>query len=142
MKIYSEIPNPLQEDLEKFLNKINEMESIVIASEFNNVTGRGSTIREVKEIKNDEPNQTRVHHVCGKSHKRGACDIVCKGCGMKGSHKEDKCWKLYPDLKPKDMRNGRDGDRGRKKDRSRSKSREKEGEERKRGRERSSPYLR
>ena len=48
LKIYSEIPNPLQEDLQKFLNKINEMESIVIASEFNNVTGRGSTNRELK----------------------------------------------------------------------------------------------
>ena len=45
---------------------------------------------------------------------------------MKGSHKEEKCWKLHPDLKPKDMRNGRDErDRGRKKERSRSKSREK-----------------
>ena len=37
------------------------MESIVTASEFTNATGRGSTIREVKEIKKDEPpNQNRV----------------------------------------------------------------------------------
>ena len=50
------------------------MELIVIASEFTNATGRGSTIREVKEIKKDEPpNQNRVHHVCRKAHKRGAC---------------------------------------------------------------------
>ena len=85
----------MEEDLQKFINKINEMESIVIASEFRNTTGRGSTIREVKELKNYEPNQAKVHHVCGKSHKRGPCDIVCKGCGMKGSHKEEKCWKLH-----------------------------------------------
>ena len=52
LKIYSETPNPLEEDLQKFLNKINEMERIVIASEFRNTTGRGSTIREVKELKN------------------------------------------------------------------------------------------
>ena len=61
---------------------------------------------------------------------------------MKGSHKEEKCWKLHPELKPKDMRNGRDErDRGSKKERLRSKSREKEGEERNRGHERS-PYPR
>ena len=120
LKIYSETPNLLEEDLQKFLNKINEMESIVIASEFRNTTGRGGTIREVKELKNEEPKQASVHHVCGKSHKRGSCDVVCKGCGMKGSHKEDKCWKLHPELKPKDMRNGREErDRGRQKERSR-----------------------
>ena len=110
----------MEEDLQKFLNKINEMESIVIASEFRNTTGRGGTIREVKELKNEETKQASVHHVCGKSHKKGSCDVVCKGCGMKGSHKEEKCWKLHPELKPKDMRNGREErDRGRQKERSR-----------------------
>ena len=45
---------------------------------------------------------------------------------MKGSHKGEKRWKLHPELKPKDMRNGREErDRGRQKERSRSKSREK-----------------
>ena len=142
LKIYSETPNPLEEDLQKFLNKINEMESIVIASEFRNTTGRGGTIREVKELKNEETKQASVHHVCGKSHKKGSCDVVCKGCGMKGSHKEEKCWKLHPELKPKDMRNGREErDRGRQKERSRSKSREKDEEGKKRRRERS-PYHR
>ena len=38
LKIYSDVPNPGQEDLQKFINKINEMESIVIASEFTNAT--------------------------------------------------------------------------------------------------------
>ena len=42
----------MEEVLQKFLNKINEMKSIVIASEFRNTTGRGGTIREVKELKN------------------------------------------------------------------------------------------
>ena len=91
MKIYSDVPNPGQEDLQKFINKINEMKSIGIASEFTNATGRSSTIRKVEEIRKDEPpNQNRVHHVCGKAHKRGACEVVCDGCGMKGSHKKDK----------------------------------------------------
>ena len=98
LKIYSESPNPLKEDLQKFINKINEMESIVIASEFRNTTGRGSTIREVKELKPEETRPAYTHYVCGKAHKRGSCEVVCKGCGM-------KCWKLHPELKPKDMRN-------------------------------------
>merc|ERR1711888_277150 len=72
LKIYSETPNPLEEDLQKFLNKINEMESIVIASEFRNTTGRGGTIREVKELNNEEAKQASFHHVCGKSHKKNA----------------------------------------------------------------------
>ena len=56
--------------------------------------------------------------MCVVNHIKEARDIVCKGCGMKGSHKEEKCWKLHPDLKPKDIRNGRDErDRGRKKER-------------------------
>ena len=51
LKINSENPNPSEEDLHKFLNKIKEMESIVIASEFRNTTGRGGTIRQVTELK-------------------------------------------------------------------------------------------
>ena len=114
LKIYSETPNPSEEDLHKFLTKIKEMESIVIASKFRNVTGRGSTIRVVTEQKNEETKQAQLHHVCGKSHKKGSCEQVCKGCGMKGSHKEEKCWKLHPELKPKHISNGREErDRGR-----------------------------
>ena len=46
LKIYSETPNPSEEDIQKFLNKIKEMESIVTASEFRNTTGgRGGNIR-------------------------------------------------------------------------------------------------
>ena len=54
LKIYSETPNPSEVDLQKFLNKIKEMESIVIASEFRNTTGSGGTIRQMTEIKNEE----------------------------------------------------------------------------------------
>ena len=54
LKIYSETPNPSEEDLHKFLTRIKEMESIVIASEFRSATGRGSTVRVVTEQKNEE----------------------------------------------------------------------------------------
>ena len=43
LKLYSETPNPSEDDLHKFLTKIKEMESIVTASEFKNTAG--STIR-------------------------------------------------------------------------------------------------
>ena len=55
--------------------------------------------------------------------------MVCTGCGMKGSHKVDKCWKIHPELKPRNMVNGKEErDRGRHREKSRSRSREKEGE--------------
>ena len=78
----------------------------------------------------------------GKSHKKGACDVVCTGCGMKGSHKVDKYWKIHPELKPRNMMNGKkERDRGRYREKSRSRSRDKEVEGNKRGREKS-PYPR
>ena len=118
------------------------MESLGLACDFRNTTGRG-TIRAVTEVKNEETmKQPHIHHVCGKAHKKGSCDVVCKGCGMKGSHKEDKCWKIHPELKPRNMMNGREErDRGRHRKISRSRSREKDGEGKKRGREKS-PYPR
>ena len=121
MKLYSENPNPLEEDLQKFLNEITEMESIVTASEFKNTTGgRGGTIRRVPELRTEETKQDNAHYLCGKPHKKGQCDLVCKGCKMKGSHKEEKCWVLHPELRPKGLRNDREGkDRGRKRGRSR-----------------------
>ena len=61
---------------------------------------------------------------------------------MKGSHKEEKCWKLHPELKPKDMRNGREErDRGRQRKNPGQKVEKKMRKEKKRGRERS-PYPR
>ena len=106
LKLYSETPNPLDEDLQKFINKIKEMESIVTASEFRNTTGgRGGTIRRVPELKTEETKQDNAHYLCGKSHKKGQCDLVCKGCKMKGSHKEEQCWVFHPQLRTKDFRN-------------------------------------
>ena len=37
--------------------------------------------------------------VCGKKHKKKVCGYQCKHCGMKGSHKENSCWKAFPHLK-------------------------------------------
>ena len=132
MKLYSETPNPSEDDLQKFLTTMKEMESIVTASEFKNTAdGR---VRRVPELKQEETKQDNPHFLCGKAHKKGQCAQICKGCKMKGSHKEEQCWVLHPQLRPKDFRNGREGkDRGRKKDRSRSKSREGEEERKKRG---------
>ena len=72
------------------------------------------------ELKDEETKQVIIHPLCGKSHKRGSCSLVCKGCKMKGSHKEEKCWTIHPELRPRDMRNGREErDRGRREERSR-----------------------
>ena len=62
---------------------------------------------------------------------------------MFGSHKPEKCWKLHPELKPKNMASGEERDKVRYRDRSRERSRSKEKgrEGSKRGREKS-PYPR
>ena len=97
------------------------MESIVTSSKFKNISGgRGGTNRRVPELKDEETKQVSIHPLCGKSQKRGSCGLVCKGCNMKGSHKEEKCWTLHPELRPRDMINGREErDKGRRKERSR-----------------------
>ena len=121
LKLYSEMPNPKEEDLTQFITKIKEFESLVTASEFK--ISQGGTMRRVQE----EPKQDNPHYLCGKVHKKGKCTQKCTGCGMMGSHKEDRCWVLHPHLKSKDSGNTRGGsDRGRRRDRTRSKSRETE----------------
>ena len=98
----------------------------------------GGGVRSVVEIKKDDHDKPLyVHYLCGKNHKKGKCDVVCTGCGMLGSHKPGMCWKLHPELKPKNMTGGEGRYRERSRDRSRS--REKGGEGSKRGREKS-PY--
>ena len=111
------------------------MESLGLACDFRH------TIRAVTEVKNEETmKQPHIHHVCGKAHKKGSCDVVCKGCGMKGSHKVDKCWKIHPELKPRNMMNGKEErDRGINREKFMSRSRDKEGEGNKRGRKKN-PY--
>ena len=76
LKLYSETPNPSEDDLQKFLTKIKEMESIVTASEFKNTAG--GVIRQVPELKQEETKKDNPHFVCGKSHKKGKCAQVCK----------------------------------------------------------------
>ena len=61
LKRYSETPNPSEEYLFKFSNKIKEIESIVIASKLRNTTGRGSTIWVLTEQKNEETKQAQFH---------------------------------------------------------------------------------
>ena len=100
LKLYSETPNPSEDDLQKFLTTIKEMESIVTASELKNTAdGR---VRRVPELKQEETKQDNPHFLCGKAHKKGQCAQICKGCKMKGSHKEEQCWVLHPQLRPKD----------------------------------------
>ena len=37
--------------------------------------------------------------VCGKKHKKRNCSYKCRHCGMLGSHKLDKCFKAFPQLR-------------------------------------------
>ena len=115
LKLFQENPNPTQEDLYLIANKIKEIESLGLACEYRNIeTGRGG-VRSVIEIKKDDPvKPLYVHYLCGKNHKKGKCDVVCTGCGMLGSHKPEKCWKLHPELKPKHMAGGEGRHRERK----------------------------
>ena len=101
LKLFQENPNPSEEDLCLFSNKIKEVESLGLACEYRNInTGRGG-VRSVLETKKEEPvKPPYVHYLCGKNHKKGKCDVVCTGCGMFGSYKPEKSWKLNPELKP------------------------------------------
>ena len=86
LKLLQENPNPSEDDLCIFANKIKEVESLGLACEYRNVTtGRGG-IRSVQEIKKEETVKPPwVHYLCGKNHKKG-CTFVCTGCDMIGSH--------------------------------------------------------
>ena len=84
LKLYSEMPNLKEEDLTQFITKIKEFESLVTASEFK--ISQGGTMRRVQE----EPKQDNPHYLCGKVHKKRKCTQKCTGCGMLGSHKEDR----------------------------------------------------
>ena len=112
MKLFQENPNPSEDDLYMFANKIKEVESLGLACEYRNVTkGRGG-IRSVQEIKKEETVKPPwVHYLCGKNHKKGACAFVCTGCDMIGSHKPEGCWKLHPELKPKYIESREERDR-------------------------------
>ena len=93
-----------------------------------------NNVRSVQEntVKEETPRPMWVHPLCGKTHKKGECSYVCKGCKMIGSHKPEVCWKLHPQLKPEHMK--RKDERYRYRERSRSRE---GGEGSKRGREKS-----
>ena len=76
LKLFQENPNPTQEDLYLFANKIKEIESLGLACEYRNIeTGRGG-VRSVVEIKKDDPVKPQfVHYLCGKNHKKGKCGV-------------------------------------------------------------------
>ena len=52
--------------------------------------------------KNDKINavtETIDCKVCLKKHKKHECGYKCRHCNMMGSHKSEKCFKAYPELK-------------------------------------------
>ena len=67
LKLFQETPNPSEDDLYKFANKIKEVESLGLACDYRNITtGRGS-IRAVLEVKKEDTiKQPYIHHVCGE----------------------------------------------------------------------------
>ena len=72
--------------------------------------------------------ETIDYKVSQKRHKKRACGYKCRHCGMLGSHKSDKCFKAFPELK-----RGRDDkrDKGeRSKSRSQSRGRPRFGDSR------------
>ena len=74
--------NANQKDLKTVLGKIKGIEA-----DFN-ANGDKNTIRSVNE---------REYHcrLCKKFHLKGKCEIVCKHCKKRGSHKSDMCWEKY-----------------------------------------------
>ena len=133
LKLLQKKNNPSEEEFHIFTNKIKEIESLDLAFEHQRNQGRLS-VRSVQEntVKEETPRPMWVHPLCGKTHKKGDCSYVCKGCKMIGSHKPEVCWKLHPQLKPEHMK--RKDERYRYRERSRSRE---GGEGSKRGREKS-----
>ena len=73
-------------------------ESMVTATEYN----REVDTRVNRVTRDETPLELRkCHYLCNTTHPPGKCPQVCKGCGKKGSHKENQCWSMHPELKPK-----------------------------------------
>ena len=75
------------------------------------------TVPEEKDVVNRQ--EDRPHYFCGKVHRKDQCTIQCTGCGMKRSHKLDKCF-VHPHKRCQGRGSDRQGYRHR--DRSKSKS--------------------
>ena len=72
LKQFSEVPNPKEEELTKFITVIKEYESLVTAKDYKVQTGR--TVGRVQE---DPKTEANPHYLCGKVHKRGKCTQKC-----------------------------------------------------------------
>ena len=120
-----ENPNPGVTDVPKFMAKIKQLESLENAVEYTRnvkqikpVLSVTQKVPEEKDVVNRQ--EDRPHYLCGKVHRKGQCTFECTGCGMKGSHKPDKCFVHYPNLRCQGRGSDRQGYRHR--DRSKSKS--------------------
>ena len=72
-------------------------ESLITAREY-----KGEADSRVNRVTNNDAQEPkRGHYLCNTTHPPGKCPQVCKHCGKKGSHLEDKCWEKYPELKLK-----------------------------------------
>ena len=121
--MFRETQDPKESELSKFQSVIKQHESLVTAREY-----KGEVDARVGRVTEEPPKEPRkTHYLCNTTHEPGKCPQVCKGCGKKGSHLEDKCWTKHPELKPKfpTPRKKKEEKKGRKERRSRSKSVEK-----------------
>ena len=110
-------PNPSVTDGPKFMAKIKQLESLENAVEY---TMNVKQTKLVFLVTQKVPEEDKPYYLCRKVYKKGQCTFECKGCGMKGSHKPDKCFVLHPHLRR--QRRGSDSQECRYRDRSKSKS--------------------
>ena len=103
LKQFSELPNPKEEEMTKFISVIKEYESIVTAKDYKVQTGRG-----VGRVQEEQQTEARPHNLCGMAQKRGKCTQKCSGCNKMWSHLEADCWVLHPTKKGRDRGRGRD----------------------------------
>ena len=92
--------NANQKDLKTILGKIKGIEA-----DFN-ANGDKNTIRSVTE---GEYNC----RLCKKFHKKRKCEVVCKHCKKRGSHKSDMCWEKYGRDNVEDKKRGREDSKDR-----------------------------
>ena len=92
--------NANQQDLKTVLGKIKGIEA-----DFN-ANGDKSTIRAVNEGE-------YLCRLCKKFHKKGKCEIVCRHCKKRGSHKSDNCWEKHGRDNVEEKKRGREDSKDR-----------------------------
>ena len=122
--------DPDEQGLESFLQVIRDHEAMVRAREYKEDSGRGINRVQGGGGQSGEQGNGYPHKVCGKTHGRGECQYKCKEC--KKPHKEEDCFVLHPEKRPKSWGTppgkgkgkgkGRDKSKGNERERSRSKS--------------------